>query len=100
MQDEIFGPILPILTVNSEQEAIEIILNTKAKPLSFYIFSKNDKIIKKMLNEVSSGSVCINDCVWQNGWDGLPFGGVGNSGKNSEKHKAFHGISLIGLVNL
>ena len=52
----------------------------RQKPLSLYIFSNDNSIIKKFLTKTSSGGVCINDVVWQNGWEGLPFGGVGESG--------------------
>jgi aldehyde dehydrogenase (NAD+) len=79
MQEEIFGPILPIVNVNSVDEAIKKILS-KPKPLALYTFANNDEMNNKLINEVSSGSVCVNDCIWQNAWVGLPFGGVGDSG--------------------
>jgi aldehyde dehydrogenase (NAD+) len=79
MEDEIFGPILPILTVNSPDEAIQYILS-KPKPLALYVFSRDNKTVNKMLSSISSGGSCVNDVVWQNPWRGLPFGGVGASG--------------------
>ncbi|CAG7716185.1 unnamed protein product, partial [Allacma fusca] len=79
MQDEIFGPILPIVNVNSPEEAVDFILD-KPKPLALYVFSKKQEVYNKMIESTSSGGVCINDVVWQNAWHGLPFGGVGNSG--------------------
>ena len=82
----LFRPILPILTVNSADEAIAQILDTKAKPLAMYVFSRDEQIIKHVLERISSGSVCVNDCVWQCAWAGLPFGGVGDSGMG-----AYHG---------
>jgi aldehyde dehydrogenase (NAD+) len=77
--EEIFGPILPIFTYESLNEAIDYI-NRKPKPLALYIFSKSRKNIKQVLNNTSSGSACSNDCVVQFGQNHLPFGGVNNSG--------------------
>ncbi|XP_054161358.1 aldehyde dehydrogenase family 3 member B1-like isoform X2 [Oppia nitens] len=79
MSEEIFGPVLPIVNVSSEEEAINFI-NKGEKPLSLYLFSSNKNTIKKFLNETSSGSVCVNDCVFHLCVDTLPFGGVGHSG--------------------
>lgn len=85
MQDEIFGPILPILEYGNLREAIDFI-NAKSKPLALYIFSKNDKKIDCILEETSAGGVTINDVLMHiaNGY--LPFGGVGDSGIG-----AYHG---------
>lgn len=79
MQEEIFGPILPIITVNNEQEAIEFI-NARPKPLSLYIFTSNKNLAKTIINSTSSGSTCVNDVVFQIAPPCLPFGGVGESG--------------------
>lgn len=79
MKEEIFGPILPILTVSSVEEAIQFI-NARPKPLTLYVFSKDRRTIDKMTNETSSGSVCANDALIHLGIDTLPFGGVGESG--------------------
>lgn len=79
MQEEIFGPLLPILEYNNIQQAIDYI-NSKPKPLALYIFTDNEYIENKILNETSSGSVCINDTIIQISNPELPFGGVGNSG--------------------
>lgn len=87
MQEEIFGPILPIFTYNDVDEAIAII-NQRAKPLALYLFSRNKKLQAKILQETSSGSVCINDTVMQYGVPTLPFGGVGNSGMGRYHGKA------------
>ncbi|KAJ9082703.1 Aldehyde dehydrogenase 3 member B1 [Entomophthora muscae] len=62
MQSEIFGPILPIVTMENEDEAIEYI-TSKDKPLAFYVFSDNSKLIEKMTTQISSGGVCINDTL-------------------------------------
>lgn len=82
MQEEIFGPVLPIKVVDSLDEAINFI-NEREKPLSLYIFTKNEKIKNRILNETSSGSVCINDTLLQLTVENLPFGGVGSSGMGS-----------------
>ncbi len=79
MQEEIFGPILPILTYSSIEKAIEII-NSRPKPLALYYFGKEDKISGKILKETSSGNVVINDCVLHYLHPNLPFGGVNTSG--------------------
>ncbi len=79
MQEEIFGPLLPILVVNDHNEAIEYI-NSKPKPLALYIFSTNTKVCEDFTQRTSSGSVVYNDCILQHVDTSLPFGGVGNSG--------------------
>lgn len=81
MQDEIFGPILPIVNVRNEDEAIDFI-NQREKPLALYIFTNNGKTKSNFLKNTSSGAVTINDTIMHVVADGLPFGGVGNSGKN------------------
>lgn len=62
MKEEIFGPILPIVTIKNVQEAIDFI-NRGEKPLSLYVFTTKTDVISKFLNETSSGSVCANDAV-------------------------------------
>ncbi|RWS17709.1 aldehyde dehydrogenase: dimeric NADP-preferring-like protein, partial [Dinothrombium tinctorium] len=79
MEDEIFGPILPIVTVEDEKEAISII-NRRPKPLSLYVFSNRQEIINRFIEQTSSGSFCANDVVVHLSADSLPFGGVGESG--------------------
>jgi len=78
-QEEIFGPILPIIEYNNLNQAIKYI-NNKPKPLALYIFSNSQTTQKKILNQTSSGTVCINDTIIQLANPHLPFGGVGNSG--------------------
>lgn len=82
MEEEIFGPVLPVISYTGIDEAIRII-NTKPKALALYIFtqSKNDRI--KIIHETSSGAVCINDCAVHFLQHNLPFGGVNNSGIGS-----------------
>ncbi|XP_064476693.1 aldehyde dehydrogenase, dimeric NADP-preferring-like isoform X2 [Ornithodoros turicata] len=79
MQEEIFGPVLPILRVSSADEAIQFI-NEREKPLTLYVFSKDQKVINRFMNETSSGSMCANDTLVHLSIDTLPFGGVGPSG--------------------
>ncbi|MCD7840123.1 MAG: aldehyde dehydrogenase [Erysipelotrichaceae bacterium] len=82
MQEEIFGPILPIITYNSIDEVIEFV-NSREKPLAFYIFSSNRNIQNKLLQSCSFGGGCINDTIIHLATSKLGFGGVGNSGMGS-----------------
>jgi aldehyde dehydrogenase (NAD+) len=82
MQEEIFGPIMPILEFENFGQAISFI-NKRPKPLALYIFSKNKSNISKVLDETSSGGVCINDTINHISTPYLPFGGVGDSGMGS-----------------
>ncbi|CAH8274149.1 unnamed protein product [Arabidopsis lyrata] len=79
MNEEIFGPILPIITVRDIQESIGII-KTKPKPLAIYAFTNDENLKTRILSETSSGSVTFNDVMIQYMCDALPFGGVGESG--------------------
>jgi aldehyde dehydrogenase (NAD+) len=87
MQEEIFGPILPILTYDNINTAIAEI-NSRAKPLALYLFSNNEQTQNYVLQSTSSGGVCLNDTVMQFGVLGLPFGGVGESGLGNYHGKA------------
>jgi acyl-CoA reductase-like NAD-dependent aldehyde dehydrogenase len=79
MNEEIFGPILPILEFSDISDAVSII-NSKPKPLALYIFSKDNAFAEQVLRQTSSGGVCINDTIKHITEINLPFGGVGNSG--------------------
>lgn len=79
MKDEIFGPILPILTFIDIDEAIHAI-NDRPKPLALYFFGNRSRIQDRVLRETSSGGACINEVVAHLANHNLPFGGVGNSG--------------------
>ncbi|MFH7026904.1 MAG: aldehyde dehydrogenase [Heteroscytonema crispum UTEX LB 1556] len=87
MQSEIFGPILPVIEYSDISEAIALI-NSHPKPLALYLFTQNKNLQKRVLQETSSGGVCINDTVMQVGVSSLPFGGVGDSGIGSYHGKA------------
>lgn len=92
MQDEIFGPILPVMTFEHIDETIEYI-NKNEKPLAFYYFGKNQKA-KEVLAKTSSGGACINDTLMHIANHKLPFGGVGNSGMgNYHGHDSFLAFS-------
>ncbi len=82
MEDEIFGPILPIISYENIDDVIAQI-KSKPRPLSCYIFSNNANFIKKIEKEISFGSGAINDAVMQISNENLPFGGVGKSGIGS-----------------
>ncbi|MGE5627981.1 MAG: aldehyde dehydrogenase [Solirubrobacterales bacterium] len=87
MQEEIFGPILPILEYENIEEVIDMIKGHE-KPLALYIFSKNKILQNKVINEVSFGGGCINATVMHTGSIYLPFGGVGYSGMGNYHGKA------------
>jgi aldehyde dehydrogenase (NAD+) len=78
MQEEIFGPVLPVMTFENIDTAISYI-NENEKPLAFYYFGKN-KQAKDVLARTTSGGGCINDTLMHITNHKLPFGGVGNSG--------------------
>ncbi|KAG8383393.1 hypothetical protein BUALT_Bualt04G0007800 [Buddleja alternifolia] len=79
MSEEIFGPLLPIITLDKIEESIDFI-SERPKPLTIYAFTKNKRFKDQILQETSSGSVTFNDTLVQFICDGLPFGGVGQSG--------------------
>ena len=87
MKEEIFGPILPILTFDSIDEVIEALYD-KPKPLSLYIFSTNKKNVNKIINRCRFGGGCINDTLMHISVNAMGFGGVGESGMGSYHGKA------------
>lgn len=89
MQDEIFGPVLPIIEYTNINEAIEY-LRTKPKPLALYYFGQNQKEGAEVLKKCPSGGGCINEVVMHVAEHGLPFGGVGESGIGS-----YHGAKTF-----
>jgi aldehyde dehydrogenase (NAD+) len=82
MQEEIFGPLLPVVPYKNLNEAIALI-NAKSKPLALYIFSKDTHITRQIIRETSSGGICINDVLVHISNPKLPFGGTGTSGMGS-----------------
>jgi aldehyde dehydrogenase (NAD+) len=98
MQEEIFGPILPIITVDDIQQAIPFV-NQRAKPLALYVYTKNAGFEQQVLSQTSAGNVCINDGFMFMSNPNLPFGGVGNSGMGSYHGQAgFDNVSHLKTV--
>ena len=81
MQEEIFGPVLPMITFDKREEVVHFVTE-REKPLAFYYFGKESKAWK-MIRHTSSGGACINDTIMHIANENLPFGGVGNSGMGS-----------------
>ncbi len=79
MQQEIFGPVLPVLTFKNADEII-VQVNARPRPLALYVFSKNKSFRKKMIENIPAGGVTVNDTLMHIVSNQLPFGGVGNSG--------------------
>ena len=82
MREEIFGPLLPVLTVGSMEEAIAFV-NRRPKPLALYLFTENREVEKNVLEYTSFGGGCINDTIIHLATSRMGFGGVGNSGMGS-----------------
>ncbi len=87
MQEEIFGPILPVLTVSGLPDALDFI-KTRDKPLAAYLFTRSKASERRFVDEVSTGNLCINDVLMFMSVPELPFGGVGNSGMGQYHGKA------------
>lgn len=85
MSDEIFGPILPVLSVSGPDEAVRFV-NARPKPLALYVFSSSEATQERILGATSAGGVSINHTLFHLAVHGLPFGGVGESGMG-----AYHG---------
>lgn len=79
MQEELFGPLLPILIVDSMAEAVQLV-RARDKPLALYLFSNDKALIAQVKDGTSSGGLCINDTFMHSTLNTLPFGGVGASG--------------------
>lgn len=104
MQEEIFGPVLPILEFDRTEEVFRII-NNMPKPLSLYIFTNNKKLQKEILRKTSSGNGAINESVMQFSNPFLPYGGVGESGMGryhgKKSFEAFSNLkSILKKTNL
>jgi coniferyl-aldehyde dehydrogenase len=85
MQEEIFGPLLPIVAYDDLSDAIRYV-NERPRPLALYYFDRDQARADRVLDETTSGGACVNDTLLQVGQDDLPFGGVGQSGMG-----AYHG---------
>jgi coniferyl-aldehyde dehydrogenase len=87
LHEEIFGPILPVVTISNAVAAIQYI-NSKPNPLALYWFGKNKQNLQKVLQETRSGGVTINDTLLHATVEALPFGGTGTSGMGAYHGKA------------
>ena len=85
MKEEIFGPILPVLSFATTEEAMQIVQQNE-NPLAFYLFTKNKNTAKEWIERIPFGGGCINNTVWHFANERFPFGGIGNSGLG-----AYHG---------
>ncbi len=93
LEEEIFGPVLPVLTFKNKEEIVRQI-NGLPKPLALYIFSQKTAFTEYILQNTSAGGVCINECLLQFSHPNLPFGGVNNSGLGkSHGHYGFLAFS-------
>lgn len=89
MQEEIFGPLLPIITYKDKNEAIDYI-NAHDKPLAMYVFSKSNRTINHIIKNTSAGGTCVNDVLIHISNPNLSFGGVNTSGMGGSH--GFHGF--------
>ena len=85
MQEEIFGPLLPLVGVADPDAAIAFV-NGRDRPLALYWFGQDASARDRVMRETHAGGVTVNDCLWHLGQEELPFGGVGASGMG-----AYHG---------
>jgi aldehyde dehydrogenase (NAD+) len=81
MQEEIFGPILPIISYHNLDDLLDR-LKTMERPLACYVFAEDSAVSKKVVTELPFGGGCVNDTMMHISNNHLPFGGVGNSGMN------------------
>lgn len=93
MKEEIFGPVLPVLSFTTTNEAMAIVQQNK-NPLSFYLFTKNKKTEEEWMRRITFGGGCINNTVWHFANSNMPFGGIGNSGIG-----AYHGKKTFELFS-
>jgi acyl-CoA reductase-like NAD-dependent aldehyde dehydrogenase len=107
MQEEIFGPLLPIVSYDNLDQAIAFV-NARPRPLALYYFDNNRSRIERVLDQTVAGGVTINDTLMHIAQDDLPFGGVGPSGMGcyhgfegfetfSAKKAVFHQSRLSGI---
>ena len=95
MREEIFGPILPVLSYSRLEDAIAYI-NEHDRPLALYWFGRDRKDLQAVLEQTLSGGVTVNDCLWHVAQEALPFGGVGASGSGS--YHGEHGFRTFSHV--
>jgi len=93
MQEEIFGPILPVLPVADVEEAIAFV-NSREKPLALYVFADDSSVVSTVIEGTSSGGACVNATLFHVAVAELPFGGVGESGMG-----AYHGKASFDVLS-
>ena len=93
MKEEVFGPILPVLSFATTGEAMNIVLRNE-KPLSLYLFTSGKKVEKEWIRKIQFGGGCINNTVWHFTNKRMPFGGIGNSGIG-----AYHGKNTFDVFS-
>lgn len=98
MQEEIFGPVMPVIAFRNVEDVVRIV-NENPDPLSLNIFSRDRKFIRRITHSVRAGDICINELMFHIGQEHLPFGGIGNSGmgKYGGEH-TFHTFSHMSAV--
>ncbi len=79
MQEEIFGPILPVVDATDAEEALAFV-NERPRPLALYLFAEDDEVVERVTHATRAGGMCVNETVMHLPVPGLPFGGVGQSG--------------------
>ncbi len=94
MNEEIFGPLLPLITYRNIEEALQII-NSKPRPLALYLMSFDLSLQSQVKHQVYSSGMCINDCVFHLAVDDAPFGGIGESGRGN-----YHGKRVSYFLTL
>ena len=92
MQEEVFGPILPVLEIDSVEAVIDWV-NERPRPLGLYVFAEDEDVAEQILEATNSGDACVNDCSVHPLIPELPFGGVGNSGMG--KYHGRHGFEAF-----
>jgi aldehyde dehydrogenase (NAD+) len=93
MREEIFGPILPVLAVESMDEALRFV-RARPRPLALYLFARDDAATQRVLRETTAGGTIINHVICHLANPDLPFGGVGESGQGSyHGHHGFRAFS-------
>ncbi len=91
MEEEIFGPVLPVIPFAKTEEAMQIVQQNE-NPLAFYLFTKNKKTEEEWIKKIPFGGGCINNTVWHFANEKFPFGGIGNSGTG-----AYHGKNTFNV---
>jgi aldehyde dehydrogenase (NAD+) len=94
MSEEIFGPVLPVISY-TELDSVIAAIKERPKPLSLYLFTKDNQTKEKIFREISFGGGCVNDAVMHFPNDSLPFGGVGESGLGTITARLASRLSLI-----